>query len=58
LLKETCPPEEIPSLSEAVAQLTELATSIVTAELHEHFTAFAEQYLSRATDHRTGPSNT
>ena len=50
-------PEEIPSLSEAVAQLTELATSTVTAELHEHFAAFAEQYLSRATEHAAAPSD-
>ena len=37
------PAEEMPSLTVAVSQLTELATSVVTAELHERFAAFAEQ---------------
>ena len=44
------PAEEMPSLSAAVSQLTELATSVVTAELHERFAAFAEQYLTRAAE--------
>ncbi len=44
------PAEEMSSLSAAVNQLTELATSVVTAELHERFAAFAEQYLARAAD--------
>ena len=42
--------DEMPSLVAAVSQLTELATSVVTAELHERFAAFAEQYLARAVD--------
>ena len=44
------PAEEMSSLSAAVNQLTELATSVVTAELHERFAAFAEQYLARAAE--------
>ena len=44
------PAEEMPSLTAAVSQLTELATSVVTAELHERFAAFAEQYLARAAE--------
>ena len=43
------PAEEMSSLTAAVSQLTELATSVVTAELHERFAAFAEQYFTRAT---------
>lgn len=45
------PPEEITSLSTAVQQLTDLATRVVTTELHERFTAFAEHYLARASTH-------
>ena len=37
-------------LPAAVNQLTELATSVVIAELHEPFAAFAEQYLTRAAE--------
>ena len=44
------PAEEMPSLTAAVSQLTELATSVVTAELHQRFAAFAEQYLARAAE--------
>lgn len=44
------PTEEIPSLTEAVDQLTEVATSVVVAELHERFATFAKQYLTRATE--------
>ena len=44
------PDDEMPSLSKAVNQLTELATSVVTAELHERFADFAEQYLARAAE--------
>ena len=39
------PTEEMNSLTAAVNQLTELATSVVTAELHDRFAAFADQYL-------------
>ena len=39
------PAEEMNSLTAAVNQLTELATSVVTAELHDRFAAFAEQYV-------------
>ena len=42
------PAEEMHSLTTAVNQLTELATSVVTAELHDRFAAFAEQYLAQA----------
>ena len=46
----------MPSLTAAVNQLTELAISVVTGELHERFAAFAEQYLtwpaSRGCDER------
>ena len=41
------PAEEVPSLTAAA---TELATSVVTAELHERFAAFAEQYLARSAE--------
>ena len=41
------PAEEMPSLTAAVNQLAELATSVVTGELHERFAAFAEHYLAR-----------
>ena len=44
------PAEEMPSLTMALSQLTELATSVVTAELHVRFAAFAEQYLARAAE--------
>ena len=44
------PAEEMSSLSAAVNQLTELATSVVTAEPHERFVAFAEEYLARAVE--------
>ena len=44
------PAEEMSSLAMAVSQLTELAASVVTAELHERFAAFAEQYLARAAE--------
>ena len=44
------PAEEMPSLTMAVSQLTELATKVVTAELHERFASFAEQYLTRAAE--------
>ena len=44
------PAEEMPSLTMAVSQLTELATGPVAAELHERFAAFAEHYLARAAD--------
>ena len=44
------PAEEMPSLTAAVSQLTDLANSVVTAELHERFAAFAEQYLARAAE--------
>lgn len=43
-------PDEIPSLTADVGQLTELATSIVTTELHERFAAFAADYLAQAQD--------
>jgi len=42
------PPDEIPSLSAEVGQLTELATSVVTTELHDRFASFAAEYLARA----------
>ena len=47
---EGMPAEEMPSLTAAVSQLTELATSVVTAELHERLAAFAEHYLARAAE--------
>ena len=31
----------------AVSQLTEVATSVITAELHDRFAACAEEYLAR-----------
>lgn len=43
------PADEIPALSADVGQLTELATSVVTTELHDRFAAFATEYLERAT---------
>ena len=38
----------MPSLTAAVSQLTEQATSVVAGELHERFAAFAEHYIARA----------
>ena len=40
----------MPSATDTVSQLTELATSVVTAELRERFAAFIEHYLARATE--------
>ena len=48
------PAEEMNSLTTAVNQLTELATNVVTAELHDRFAAFAEQYLAQAAEYREG----
>jgi len=42
------PTDEIPSLTSDVKQLTELATSVVTTELHDQFTTFAAEYLAAA----------
>ena len=42
------PTDEIPSLTADVSQLTELATSVVTTELHDRFATFAAEYLARA----------
>ncbi len=47
------PTDEIPSLTADVGQLTELATSVVTAELHDRFAAFAAEYLACAEDSST-----
>ena len=44
------PADEMPFLMAAVSQLTDLATSVVTAELHERLAAFAEHYLARAAE--------
>lgn len=44
------PADEIPSLTADVGQLTELATSVVTTELHDRFAAFAAEYPTRAED--------
>ena len=44
------PADEIPSLSSDVGQLTELATSVVKTELHDHFASFAAEYVARAVD--------
>ena len=38
---------EIPKLTADVGQLTELASSVVTVELHERFANFTEEYLER-----------
>ena len=40
-VRKGMPAEEMPSLTMAISQLTELATSVVTAELHKRFAAFA-----------------
>ncbi|MDE0232550.1 MAG: MerR family transcriptional regulator [bacterium] len=45
------PPSAIRSLSSAVRQLTDLASQVVTEELHQRFSAFAEHYLARASAH-------
>ena len=50
-IEQGLPPSEITSLSTAVQQLTDLATRVVTTELHERFAAFAEHYLARASTH-------
>jgi len=42
------PPDEVASLTTNVGQLTELATSVVTTELHRRFAMFATEYLERA----------
>lgn len=52
------PAEEMPSLATAVNQLTELATSVVTAELHDRFAAFADEYLARAAESITKATDT
>lgn len=41
------PADEIGSLTTDVAQLTELATSVVTTELHNRFAAFVAEYVDR-----------
>lgn len=48
------PVNEVPSLTAEVGQLAELATSVVTRELHDRFAAFTADYLARA-DHSTQP---
>lgn len=47
-VEQGMPTDEVPSLTSDVAQLTELATSVVTAELHDRFAAFAAEYFARA----------
>ncbi|MGH1492040.1 MAG: MerR family transcriptional regulator [Acidimicrobiales bacterium] len=42
------PADELSSLSANVAQLTELATSVVTTELHQRFAAFADGFVQQA----------
>ena len=42
------PTDEIPSLTADVGQLTALATSVVTTELHDRFAGFAAEYLDKA----------
>ena len=42
------PADEIGSLSADVAKLTELATSVVTTEMHDRFASFADDYLAQA----------
>ena len=44
------PTDEIPSSVQMWGHLTELATSVVTTELHDCFTAFAAEYVARAED--------
>lgn len=41
---------DIPKLTADVGQLTELASSVVTVELHERFSKFTEEYLKRGQD--------
>lgn len=42
------PVDEIPALTADVGRLTELATSVVTTELHQRFAAFATEFLDQA----------
>lgn len=49
---------EMHSLTTAVNQLTELATSVVTAELHDCFAAFADEYLAQAAESITKGGDT
>ena len=42
------PVDELPTLAANVGQLAELATSVVTTELHDRFAAFAAEYLDQA----------
>lgn len=44
------PTDQIPSSVQMWGHLTELAASVVTAELHDCFTAFAAEYVTRAED--------
>lgn len=44
------PVDEVPELTADVAKLTELATSVVVAELRDRFAAFAQEYLERANE--------
>ncbi|MEM8924049.1 MAG: MerR family transcriptional regulator [Actinomycetota bacterium] len=52
---EGMPTAGIETLTAQVGQLTELATSVVTTELHERFARFADDYLDRATGSADGP---
>lgn len=47
------PADEVATLTSEVGQLTELATSIVTTELHDRFAAFATNYLTQAQESST-----
>ncbi len=46
------PTDDVASLSSDVGQLAELATSVVTTELHARFASFATDYLAQATTDR------
>ena len=52
------PAEEMHSLTTVVNQLTELATSVVTAELHDRFVTFADEYLAQAAESITKGGDT
>ncbi len=46
--REARPLDEVPALTADVNQLAELATSLVTIELHSRFAAFTDEYLAQA----------
>ncbi len=49
------PAEEIGEITSSAAKLTELATAVITAELHQRFAEFTESYVESATNSSAQP---